>query len=395
MNDQQQVVDEAVERLKNGNGGDVAVFTGAGISCAFGYPLTRDLLPRMLEWEDDDEFLDFDWEDPQISAERRKTLAKVLRLLLPGIGEKDIALPLVTTLLSQLDHAILHRHPLWAEHNVEGLRKARQILDHAIFDTLQEYVDFTPDEAKIFRRFCEFLKTLKASGDARDVGVITTNYDIAADWAVLNAAFGWKGTDDWTTKEAREIDFGVEWLDVDTQDKNGLDCRVPRPVNPLYRCFKLHGSTNWLRCPLCQQIYINPIGSTWFQAFRAEPDRDNTCSCSDTRLESHIVSPSFVRQMDDRSLLEVWNNAYAMLCRAEHWIIMGYSLPEEDVTIRALLTRALHFQRKRPLKVTVVQRSDNDLPKYKTLFGNHGLKYFAVGLEGFLDAWEKKAAAGR
>jgi hypothetical protein len=64
---------------------------------------------------------------------------------------------------------------------------------------------------------------------------------------------------------------------------------------------------------------------------------------------------------------------------------MGYSLPEEDITIRSMFVRALHCRRK-SLKVTVVQNTDAAKSKYETMFGNHELLFVSGGIQGFIDA---------
>src|SRR5207249_3724515 len=108
------------------------------------------------------------------------------------------------------------------------------------------------------------------------------------------------------------------------------------------------------------------------QGFRRKRDAANTCFCSETKLEPQIVSPSFVRRLEDLNLLNIWSHTHNLLCRAGHWIIIGYSLPEEDVSIRSLFTRALHY-REGSLKVTVIQRSESEREKYNALFGDHDL----------------------
>jgi hypothetical protein len=244
-------------------------------------------------------------------------------------------------------------------------------------------LDFTTAEWRGLEQFSRLLADIQRKRKNRQVGIITANYDISSDWAILNAAFPKKEKDlgNWALNEITSVDFGTEWLDP----SEGGHMRCVRPDNPRFFCYKLHGSTNWLRCPTCQQIYINQTGGTWFQAFREIRDGPNTCFCSETKLESQIVSPSFVRKMEDLNLLNIWSHSYDALCRSQHWVIMGYSFPEEDITIRSMFVRALHCRRK-SLKVTVVQNSDASKSKYETMFGNHELLFISGGIQGFVDA---------
>jgi hypothetical protein len=117
--------------------------------------------------------------------------------------------------------------------------------------------------------------------------------------------------------------------------------------------------------------------------FRDEIDANNTCVCRDeVKLQLHIVSPSFIREIRDASLLNVWRSALEWMRNAEEWFVVGYSLPPEDLAIRSMLLRAYGARRKKP-KVTVVQLGAGDRARYQLLFP--GCTYRADGLEGFLD----------
>ena len=75
-----------------------------------------------------------------------------------------------------------------------------------------------------------------------------------------------------------------------------------------------------------------------------------------------IVSPSFVRDVRDPILLEIWRNALGALRRAERWFIVCYSLPPEDVAIRSMLLRAYtgRDDDKKKVEIVVVQKRAND-----------------------------------
>jgi len=99
-----------------------------------------------------------------------------------------------------------------------------------------------------------------------------------------------------------------------------------------------------------------------------------------------IVAPSFVRTVRDPILLEIWRNALETLRQADEWIIVGYSLPPEDVAIRSMLLRAFQGRATLSPRVTVVQqeRKDPELTRYRLLFPKHC--YVAGGLTAYLDS---------
>jgi hypothetical protein len=227
------------------------------------------------------------------------------------------------------------------------------------------------------------------------VAIISTNYDIAYEFEV----FG--GQD--AARVAREWDFGMHWRDPD-----GGRTYV-RPENPVYRLYKLHGSTNWLRCPRCEHVYVNPQGTIVHQAFRKTLSNTNTCDCGHGPLRAVVVAPSMVRDLRDPMLRQIWTSAYECLRLTKKLVFIGYSLPYEDIAIRSLLLRALHGRDAagQPLQVVVVQRpppedrvklakQEETKARYKALFPRCSFR--ECGAKGYIEiltssATRKKPAA--
>jgi NAD-dependent SIR2 family protein deacetylase len=171
---------------------------------------------------------------------------------------------------------------------------------------------------KRFNLYCKWLKSLSELRAEAGLGLITTNYDMVADIAALKVA-GVHGTyENWDIAQmGKKVDFGFRWVRPDIYDDL---VQVGRPPKPRVSLFKLHGSTNWLRCPLCENLYINPNGPISWTASDEKASDDNLCHCSETRLEAQIVSPSFVRQMRDPNLIAVWNSALEFLRASDYWV---------------------------------------------------------------------------
>jgi NAD-dependent SIR2 family protein deacetylase len=180
---------------------------------------------------------------------------------------------------------------------------------------------------------------------------------------------------------AARIDFGFRWVDPHRTAQRFYT----RPERPAVALYKLHGSTNWLRCPLCENIYINASGPIAWIAMDRETDYSNTCHCSGTRLESQIVSPSFVRDMRAPNLVAVWKSALDFLREAEEWIVIGYSFPDEDVGIRALFTRAFGATSADHPRITVIQLDEKARVNYTSFFPKRSLHYLTGGLDLLLE----------
>lgn len=70
---------------------------------------------------------------------------------------------------------------------------------------------------------------------------------------------------------------------------------------------------------------------------------------------------------------------------SDEWVIIGYSLPPEDIAIRSLLVRAFHARGdKREPRIRVVQKGENlDMQsRYKLFFPK--CEYISGGLETML-----------
>jgi hypothetical protein len=225
-----------------------------------------------------------------------------------------------------------------------------------------------------------------APSPADRVTLVSTNYDIEVEQELYTRL---------RYQVFAQVDFGMRVRDPVSGNV------WPRPEPARFGVYKLHGSLNWLRCDLCGNVYLNPVGAIAYLSFLLGDDAErrspevswlrqledagaNECHCGHRPLRHVIVAPSFVRDVRDPMLLEVWRSALEALREAEKWIVVGYSLPPEDVAIRAMLLRAYQGRdTHRPPEIVVVQKGEQDpeLTRYRLLFPKH--VYVAGGLEGY------------
>ena len=222
------------------------------------------------------------------------------------------------------------------------------------------------------------------------VTLISTNYDIEVEQGLYSKLGHYCNV-------FKQVDFGTSVRGP----SQGTIYR--RPSNARYAVFKLHGSLNWLRCSVCDNLYLNPAGAVAYLSFllgedsarhrrknpwleELEKGGANECHCGYRPLRHVIVAPSFVRDVRDPILLEIWRNALEALREAARWIIVGYSIPPEDVAIRSMFLRAYHRQDNRPPEIVVIQKAKNEpeVARYRLLFPGH--IYVAGGLGRYLDS---------
>lgn len=341
----------------------IAVFMGAGASRPFGFPLTRELLPLIkTNMEDGKLFAG--------SSSDRKSLLEGLKRLLPGFEEiATQELPLITDVLSLIDHSLELSNAPAPLMNSKELIKLRTLLERALLKTLDIPTD-SLNPLPSLNGLTNWL-TFLAESSAQTVGIISTNYDIAVEAQLFTRFKAYP-------EPLEKFDFGFSWRDVATGDVHA------RPVKPTYRVYKLHGSVNWLRCDLCEHIYINTDGAIADLGFASEISSFNTCHCQHAPLRSVIIAPSLVRDIRDVNLLEVWRTSLELLRTAVEWVIIGYSFPPEDIAIRLLFLRAFNGRNIRP-RIRVVQHGDDNATRarYKLFFPQ--CEYETDGLDGFLE----------
>ena len=356
-----------------------ALFTGAGASKALGYPLTSEILPQVRKGLVEERLFK-GINGANHPGDDMKILRECLEGLLVGYANApESALPLITDVFSLVEHAIATGDalPIGGQ---ERLREFRDLLKRAITSVLldpfltvcSDQRPAIPSSGVVQRRFAAW-----AMRQGTDLGLVTTNYDIG-----LESVLYRQQQPPYSTSR---IDLGFDWREV-------VDGTIQlRPTDPEVRVYKLHGSLDVLRCSLCGHVYFNPVGPIAHQAFRHQLDEHNTCHCNERlKLELHIVAPSLVRDIRDANLLGVWRSATEWMRLAERWIIVGYSLPPEDLAIQSLLLRAYAGANPKP-EVIIVQSTTNEETRYRMLFGE--CDYRTGGFELFLTTEEQKAAS--
>src|SRR5262249_34410888 len=104
----------------------------------------------------------------------------------------------------------------------------------------------TADQYSEIQSTAKWLMELALKGEWRAT-LISTNYDIEVEQGLYKEL----GRSDYYNV-FRQVDFGTSVRDP----SQGTVYR--RPSNARYGVFKLHGSLNWLRCSVCDNLYLNP-----------------------------------------------------------------------------------------------------------------------------------------
>jgi hypothetical protein len=338
---------------------ETVLFLGAGATRPFGIPLTAEILPALLQRLRDRTLFG----RGKQARDAATLLGRLLRAFAPGLGRKSIELPLITDLLSVIDHMLATGQAVRPGLGPHELDRLRTLLERGLTEVLAARVEDERRNRRLLSQFTAWIEQLAAGGE---LTLISTNYDVVVEQSLYTRLE--------RARLASTVDFGVSWYAPNARDPHR------RPARPRLRLLKLHGSLDWLRCPLCEHLYIHPARAAFRDSYR-----EIACTCGYRPLRHVIVAPSMVRDIRDSSLLAIWHEAQAALRSAQRWIIIGYSMPPEDVVIRSMFVRALGGRKRRP-DVVLVQRGDSRevVNRYRLFVPD--LKLVTGGLEGLMGA---------
>jgi hypothetical protein len=374
------------------------IILGAGATKACGGPLTDEILPAALNGH-------MAHDDQKTMVSDREELLDLTRTFLsnsfnvplnrPPVTKEDCpSLPMV---LSMLRRSVQLGIPLGGLTG-DDLVKVRRAIEYAIFAVIEAALREMPAGGDYHEKM---LRPLYQRG--ADPAVISLNYDVIVD----NAMFGLSEQ----LQGMRPPDYTVEIAtDRYAQFRAG---------GTYARLLKIHGSLNWLYCEKCKRLdlfvsegmrtgkaldelyHSVPFGDAY--SCRGTPCR-NAPAC-DGFISPILITPTYVKDYENPHIEKVWAEAQRAMEEADRAVIVGYSLPTDDVEVAMLFKRGLeHLPRE---KITVVEyvHGDGEKPlqertplgrhptgqRFRSLFGE-GLDWHTTGFEGWLG---EQSAAGK
>ncbi|HYR90960.1 MAG TPA: hypothetical protein VE422_43275 [Terriglobia bacterium] len=368
--------------------GRPVIILGAGATKACGGPLTDEILPAALNGRmehDDQKTLVADREE--LLHLTRKFLAECFNVPLGGIAVRREDCPSLPMVLSMLRRSVDLQQPIGDWHG-DGLIKARRAIEYSLFAVIEAALRH-PSGPDLHRML---LEPIYRRGI--EPFVISLNYDVIVDNAMFSLSERYQSM--------RPPDYGV---DIATQRYNEF-----RSSGTFGRLFKIHGSLNWLYCERCTRLdlFISAgmrTGKALDELYNAVPFND-AYSCRGTPCRNPncdgfvspiLITPTYVKDYENKHIERVWRDAEAAMKSAERAMIIGYSLPTDDVEVAMLFKRGLnHVPRER---ISVIEFVDGDIDKpsamrialgqhptgqrFRTLFGA-GLDWHTTGFQGWL-----------
>ena len=345
------------------------IFLGAGATKSCNGPLTSEILPNILRREHPTP----NGRSDLITA----FLSRQFHVTPQSPNDQYPGLPLV---MSLIDTSLDRRQSFHTEWSSEKILSLREAIEFAIFDRLEAQLMRAPTTNHF-----ELFDSLYSGAD--EPSVITTNYDLIADTAVMFLG------------DLRIADGG-RFPDYRCQISNDFYLTEPQRFGTL---LKLHGSLNWIYCRTCGRLEIGASESAKYLRVVARmlgpslerfysPD-GAPCPICQAKLRPLLIAPTHLKNYRNPHIAQVWYAAEQVLRGAERVVFVGYSLPDDDVEVVYLLKRSLSHLA--PSRISVIEYSANDRAvslsehpvgrRYRTLFGDD-INWHAGGLDEWLTA---------
>jgi hypothetical protein len=310
---------QSILPIQNETPSTVFIF-GAGSSYSAGVPLQAELIPKLMNEVD--------------SQLQKSEVATRVRKFIKDNFDSVERYPSLEEVFGLINFCLSNDQSLSREWGTQELLKVRNDLSKVLHYLISRHTT----DSKEFRLFWTKVANQNAS-----IGVITTNYD-----TLIDEAFG-------LIYPKYLLDYCIDLVNHRYPAKvHAFDwwLDATKPIDPIVcgetpsqrvKLLKIHGSLNWKYCPTCGQVALTPwqhqfnIKSDSFESFY-EMHR-HLCSFDKTPLQSLLQPPSHVKTHNNYIFNRLYDQAAYMLGSASRLIFVGYSFPEADVHIRALVKR--------------------------------------------------------
>jgi hypothetical protein len=331
------------------------------------------------------EFPDYLLSDTLSASPLHSAITSIIRQFLSDVfGWRDgQTMPTLEDYFTCIDLSANSGHHLGIQYTPKKLRAIRRMTIHRVFQILDH--KYTRSDA-----IDNFLSWLLLNNFP---SFVVTNWDIV-------------------------LERGLQYQDASSRINYGFECsdwRTRQPKNPNTNDIivsKLHGSSNWVYCENCSAIYYDldekmalhkmiglikadfrlfaeQLSDQQFDEALGVTPESRKCPQCNNMLATHIATFSFRKSYRTFAYPAIWHNAQTFLSKSNHWIFVGYSLPDADFEFKHLLKSGeLSLRRRRgaaPLQITVILKNDEAAElRFRSFFGNRNLVVVQGGLQEFV-----------
>ena len=236
------------------------------------------------------------------------------------------------------------------QYTPQQLFNLRDIINRLVIVALRSEIEKNPDRKKTIDKFARYVvencKQQIEDEKLDTVSIITTNWDTILDnniYRIINSDEIPEGH-----KFSGVLDYCCYISSLDENDnkiKPGMYALGKGRYN--VKLLKLHGSLNWLQCPKCSRLFVklytNYLGGyvTPKKYCRHCEKNFGTKNDDTNKLFTNIITPTFLKNLNNVQNKLVWQNAAIELSEASKVVFIGYSLPQADFEFKQVLSRMI------------------------------------------------------
>lgn len=346
------------------------VILGAGATKACGGPLTDEILPAALNGEMTGDAQQHEVQDrEQLLGLSRQFLEQCFHVPINKVRVEKNDCPSLPMVLSMLRRSLDLKKPV-GKWQGEQLVKARRAVEYSVFAVIEAALRDIPTGMDFHT---QMLEPIYQRGIAPSV--VSLNYDVIVDNVMFTMSERYGGM--------RPPDYSVR---IDTEQYLKFS-----QAGTFGRLLKIHGSLNWLYCEVCGRLdlfvskgmrtakaldelyHTVPFDDAY--SCRGTPCRNPNC---DGFISPILITPTYFKDYENQHIEKTWMVAEETMQEADRAVIIGYSLPSDDVEVAMLLQRGLsHLPADR---ITVVEYVEGDSPNKRTPIDAHptGQRFKAI-----------------
>lgn len=255
-------------------------------------------------------------------------------------------------------------------------------------------------------KLIEYRKNVSVNTD--NLSIITMNWDSYLEKTLFKLCEKYNKTQK-RGKIYPDLCFYDYCYDEDEKGKRVISTQVKAKGHKNIKILKLHGSVNWLVCPYCGKVFVDYKRDIAVNRLQKEcycrlcREEFDNCSTS-PQLHSILITPTFMKDLNDLNIKNIWHNALLELTEASKVVFIGYSFPDADFEMRCLLKKAImpdteidvvlctednpDYYRKKLIKnaiaVQIISKLNLPEKRYASFFGKNKITFYYEGAEGYL-----------
>ncbi|TGK01406.1 hypothetical protein EHQ53_08085 [Leptospira langatensis] len=301
--------------MKKKKDSKVVIILGAGFSAGTDLPIQSQLLKEV---------------EKHFSKRKTGSWSRFNKFFREILG-KDIAAFPIEDIFTILDKCLIDYEQFHGR-SIEEIESANQDILHSLRNFLitrtSEVFKKQKNKFKKYSELANGLLAIRKKFKKKDkISIISLNWDNYFEKMLLSKRTNFKklGLDYCTY----DYSFGNNrWIpSILRKAKGQLNLKILKP----------HGSINWGYCNNCGRLYIT-FGEARLQKFQCIK-YCNKIFRRGIHLTPLMITPTFLKEISNRSLIDIWNNAGIELSEASRIIFIGYSLRPEDFHFRFLLLK--------------------------------------------------------